>query len=198
MAVAVPYRPRLTREDYRRLPEGPPYYELIDGELVEMTRPKRPHYQAAGLLLELLGPHARRTHGGELALEPNLYLPGIEEVYHPDLAYVAKLRRSMCKTDGIEGVPDLLCEVLSRSTERKDRGVKLEDYRRAGVPHVWLVTPEQPVRIEEFVLAEDGRYRLNAVVEAPAEWEPAIFPGWRLPLAELDAAVAPVQEEDED
>jgi hypothetical protein len=44
--------------------------------------------------------------------------------------------------------------------------------------------------VEEFVLADDAHYRVNAVVIAPGEWEPAAFPGWRIPLAELDAAVA--------
>lgn len=187
---------RLTREDYRALPEGPPYYELIAGELVEMTRPTREHYLVSTYLIESLGPHARRLKG-ELAPEPNLYLPGVEEVYHPDLVYVAAARKRMCRKKGIYGAPDVVCEILSPTTERKDRGVKLEDYRRARVSHVWLITPESPVLVEEYVLGQDGRYVLNTSVTAPGAWEPAAFPGWRLDLTELDATLAPVEDEQE-
>jgi Uma2 family endonuclease len=180
---------RYTREDYRKLPEGPPHYELINGELIEMTRPFREHYQVAVVIVELLGPHARRKLGGELALEPNLYLPSTENVYHPDLAWVARERKAMCRRDGINGAPDMVCEILSSSTERKDRIIKLNDFERAGVRHVWLITPEAPVFVEEYVLGEDGAYRRHATVQSPDEWEPLVFPGWKLPLAELNDAV---------
>ncbi len=184
---------RVTREEYQSLPEGPPYYELIGGELVEMTRPFGPHNQIFTLLIELLGPYVRRTVGGLLSPEPNLYLPGTDSVYQPDLVYVAPERSVICLPDGIHGVPDLICEILSPTTRRTDRYVKLEEFCRAGIPHVWLVEPERPVAVEEYVLHE-GRYLLNRTVEAPAEWEPVAFPGWRLPLAELDAAVADLDE----
>jgi Uma2 family endonuclease len=194
MAESVATRLRTTRAEYQMLPEGPPYYELIDGELVEMTRPVRAHYRIVTFLIELLGPHIRRSRG-ELAPEPNLYLPGIEDVYHPDLVYVARDRRNICREDGIRGVPTMVCEVLSSSTVRTDRRVKLETYRGAGVPSVWLIDPRLPVAVEEYVLQEDGRYRLHANLTAPAEWEPVAFPGWRLPLSQLEAVAAPVEDE---
>jgi Uma2 family endonuclease len=185
-------KPKLTREDYRKLPEGPPYYELINGELTEMTRPQRRHYRISNLLIEWWNPWARQARG-ELALEPNLYLPGTEDVYHPGLVYVAAEHRSICQEDGIWGTPEVICEILSPSTEKKDRGVKLKAYRSAGVPHVWLIDPIQPVMVEEYTLNSDHYYLLNATVTAPAEWEPAAFPGWRVSLAELDAAVSPIE-----
>jgi len=191
--VAIP-RTRLTREDYRALPEGPPYYELVRGELIEMTRPPRGHQQILRLLIRLWDTFLLGGTRGELAPEPNLYLPGIEDVYHPDLVYVAQQRRPICRGDGVHGAPDVVCEILSPSTRRKDRYVKLEDFRRAGVPHVWLIEPESPVAVEEYVLDESGSYRLQALLSTPAEWEPVAFPGWRVPLQELEAAVAPVED----
>lgn len=188
-------KPKLDREAYRRLPEGPPYYELINGELIEMTRPSRDHYRVAALIQEALGPHVRRTLKGDLAPEPNLFLPDSESVYHPDFVYLTREHRKWSRPDGIYGAPDLICEILSPTTRRIDRYVKLEHFRRAGVPHVWLIEPESPVTVEEYVLAEDGAYRLRAILTAPTEWEPAAFPGWHLPLTELEAAVAPDDEE---
>ena len=192
MSQSVAARRRVTREDYRSLPEGPPYYELIDGELVEMTRARRSHYRLTARLIHLWEGRISETLGGELAPEPNLYLPGIDEVYHPDLVYVGPSRLAICNDEGIEGTPDVICEILSPSTERLDRYVKMEDFRAAGVPHVWLIDPERPVTVEEYVLEADGRYRLNTIVRAPARFAPNAFPGWEIPLADLDAAVARV------
>lgn len=187
-------RRRFTREDYQALPEGPPYYELINGELVEMTRPRRRHYRLSNRLVEMWNPYARQQDA-ELATEPNLYLSGVENVYHPDFVYVARERRAIVSEDDIAGVPDVICEILSPSTESVDRGLKLADYARAGVPHVWLIAPSRPVQVEEYRLGADGSYHLSGTVSAPGEWEPAGCPGLRVALAELDAAVAPLRQE---
>jgi Uma2 family endonuclease len=182
-------RTRVTREEYLALPEGPPYYELIDGELDEVNRPTREHNRVLALLVEWWNPRARADRG-ELAIEPNLYLPGVENVYHPDLAYVRGDERSISRSEGIFGAPYVVCEILSTSTERKDRLVKIPDFRRAGVLHVWLVDPRRPLAVEEYVLNESGFYTLRQAVIAPEEWEPAAFPGWRISLTELDAVAA--------
>lgn len=190
MSQTVLTERRYTRDDYKALPEGPPYYELIDGEFVEMTKPRRRHYRLIAILLEFWNPYAR-VQQAELALEPNLYLPGVDNVYHPDLVYVRRDRIGIVGENEINGTPDVICEVLSPTTERIDRGMKLRDYRLSGVPHVWLFTPDRPVMVEEYELAPDGLYRLHHTGLAPEEWEPVAFPGWRIPLAELDTAVAP-------
>ena len=182
-------RTRVTRDDYLRLPEGPPYFELIDGELIEMTHPKRRHYRIFTLMLKRCDDFAT-THGGEWAPEPNLYLPTTEDVYHPDLVYVRAENLRICQDDGIWGVPDVICEILSPSTERIDRIRKMREFAAAGVPHVWLISPVQPVAIEEYSLRGDDYARINAL-EAPALWQPAAFSGLEFALAEFDAAVAP-------
>src|SRR5437868_3633814 len=125
-------RTQQARDDYLRLPLGPPYYELIQGELVEMTRPSRAHYRLHTRLTRHWDAYAE-AHRGELATEPSLYLPGIEDVYHPDLVYVAAGNCGICRPDGIWGVPDLICEILSPRTERVDRFTKLAEFARAGV-----------------------------------------------------------------
>jgi Uma2 family endonuclease len=196
MIETPPARARLTREEYQALPEGPPYYELLDGELVEMTQPMLPHQLLLLRLAELWNAHLRAGTRGLLVSEPNLYLSGTDDVCHPDLVYVALARKRICRRDGIYGTPDVVCEILSPSTARIDRGIKREAYRQAGVPHLWLVDPERPVMVEEYVLGAEGRYELHAAVTAPAEWEPAAFPGWELALAELDAAVAQVDSDE--
>lgn len=191
--MSITPTPKVTREAYHRLREGPPYHQLINGEFVESSYQGRRHSLLLTLLLALLGPRARREDRGLLMFQPNLYLPGTENVYHPDLVYVSRGRLGICHEDGIYGAPDLVCEILSPTTVRLDRTVKLPDYARAGVPHVWLFDPVPPVTVEEYVLGPDGRYVLHAAVTGE-EWEPAAFPGWRLSLPEVDAALQPETE----
>ena len=56
--------------------------------------------------------------------------------------------------------PDWVCEVLSPSTERTDRVLKLPAYARAGIRHAWLVNPAE--RILEVLPLEAGRWVVAA------------------------------------
>jgi len=189
---------RMTRAEYEALPEGPPYYQLIDGELIEMSpRPFRPHSRLEMRLAQLLGVFTDQL-AGELIREPNLYLPETEDVDHPDLAYLAPDQHGLYRLNGIYGSPLMVCEILSHSTERFDRNQKRRAYERAGVRHYWLFDPTRPVKVEELVLSEESRYREHAPVEAPGIWTPAAFPGWSLDLGALEARIYPPGEVEAD
>ena len=133
-------------EGYRNAPETM-VAEIIDGELSLMPRPRLEHARSAGELHgELRGPfdRGRGGPGGWVILpEPELHLGPLPDVLVPDLA---GWRRERLPVGFIEAAfaslaPDWCCEVLSPSTERVDRGRKLDLYRREGVAHVWLVSP---------------------------------------------------------
>jgi len=62
-------------------------------------------------------------------------------------------------TERYWGVPDLVMEILSESTEGQDRAVKFYEYRVAGVPEYWIVDPSRKA-IEVFVL-DQGTYNLS-------------------------------------
>jgi Uma2 family endonuclease len=136
-------------EGYRNAPETM-VAEIIDGELLAMPRPHRQHVHAASALGEELGPPFRRGRGGPggwvILDEPELRFGALPDIVIPDLA---GWRRERVPADFLAGTeppfitlaPDWVCEVLSPSTERVDRGRKLDLYRREGVAHVWLVSP---------------------------------------------------------
>jgi len=66
------------------------------------------------------------------------------DILVPDLAGWRRERLSRIGDEAyIEIRPDWVCEVLSPSTEKRDRAAKLAIYAREGVPHAWLINPAQ-------------------------------------------------------
>jgi len=120
--------------------------EILDGQLYAQPRPAWPHaVTASGLGYELIGPF-QRGRGGPggwwIIDEPELHFIRDAEVDVPDLAGWRRERMSKHPpVHRIEVVPDWVCEVLSPSTEGKDRKVKMPIYAEFGVPYAWLLDP---------------------------------------------------------
>ena len=158
MLMGQPVRRRATYQDVLDAPEHK-VAEILDGELFLSPRPAFPHASATTNLSELLGPPFRRGRGGPggwiILLEPEIHLG--DQVVVPDLA--GWRRERLPAVENIpytELPPDWVCETLSRSTERIDRGRKLRIYAAHGVPHAWLVSAER--RMLEVLRLEDGRW----------------------------------------
>ncbi len=132
-------------EQLEALPEGLTG-EILDGQLYTQPRPAWPHVvTASGLGYELIGPF-QRGRGGPggwwIVDEPELHFIRDAEVDVPDLA--GWRRERMIRhppVHRIEVVPDWVCEVLSPSTESKDRKVKMPIYAKFGIPYAWLLDP---------------------------------------------------------
>lgn len=157
---------------YRDLEVLPPNMvgEIVHGVLYANPRPALPHAAAASAIGEELGPPFKRGKGGPggwvILFEPELHLG--EDIIVPDLAGWRRERMpEMPATAFATLAPDWVCEVLSPSTSKLDRGAKLPVYARENVGHVWLVDP-----IEQYleVLRLDGEtYRIVATHVADAK-----------------------------
>ena len=165
-----------TYDDLRRLPAHL-VGELVGGELRVSPRPAPAHARAASILgAELTGPFDRKPGepggpgGWWLLDEPELHLHG--DVVVPDLAGWRRERMPALPEDHrFEIVPDWVCEILSPSTARKDRALKLPLYARFGVAHAWLVDPAART-LEAFELREGlwslvGVFKDEDTVAAP-------------------------------
>jgi Uma2 family endonuclease len=141
---------------YADLEAVPPHLvaEILGGELVTHPRPAPRHNIASSSLTSELAPPFQKGRGGSggwiFADEPELHL-GFDVVV-PDIAGWRRERlTSMPDTAYFEIAPDWICEILSPSTERYDRGIKRRIYAEAGVQYLWLVNPHEQV-LEAFKL----------------------------------------------
>ena len=135
--------------------------EILDGDLHTSPRPAPRHAQAtSGLTIDLGGPFDRGRGGPggwHILAEPELHLG--DDVLVPDLAGWRRTRLTeMPEQAFFTLAPDWVCETLSPSTERIDRGKKLAIYAREGVAHLWLLNPVAET-LEAYRL-EQGRWTL--------------------------------------
>lgn len=131
---------------YRAAPQNV-VAEVIDGALHTMPRPRPRHQSAAVALIDGVSLPFRRGRGGPggwiILPGPELCLGSAPDLMQPDLAGWRRERLAeVPETTAIHIAPDWICEVLSSSTRRHDRIVKMPAYLRHGVAHAWLVDPE--------------------------------------------------------
>jgi len=163
MSHAAEQRPAgPTYDDIEALPPGV-NGEILAGELVASPRPAGPHTTAASALGMLLGPPFALGLGGPggwvILDEPELSL-GVDPRFDPVIPDLAGWRveamPERVMTAQFDIVPAWVCEVVSPSTQRHDRVLKLPFYARAGVRHAWLVDPIAET-LEVYAL-ESGRW----------------------------------------
>ena len=137
--------------------------EIIDGEVFLMApAPSRGHQEVSGEVFRQLANYleGKRCKVYHAPFDVRLFekdgdaLEDVDTVVEPDIVVVCD--HSKLDDRGCKGAPDMVVEILSPSTQRHDRLVKLGLYQRAGVREYWMVDPvEKSVLV--FVL-EDGRY----------------------------------------
>jgi Uma2 family endonuclease len=172
----------LTYEDYCALPDDGLRYEIIDGFLFSEPSPWLAHQRALGNLIFILHAHVRERGLGEVFTRLDVILDP-RTVVVPDIVFVARERAGIVTERAVEGAPDLIVEILSRGTTRRDRVAKRNAYARYGVRHCWLVDPGETT-LEAFELIE-GAYHFVAAVAGEDGFRPRLFPDLVIPLPEL-------------
>lgn len=128
-------------EDLFDLPDDGRRWEIIDGDLYELTDATLPHATSIMALIQLLLPSVK-SMGGTLLTGPlGVFFAGADPV-QPDLIVLLPGSRARGVRRGIEGPPDLLIEVLSPSNRAHDQVRKRALCARAGVREYWLVDPD--------------------------------------------------------
>ena len=121
MAVVIVEKKKYTYEDYAKLPEGSPY-QLIGGDLIMVPAPTPYHQRISRKIESLLLQHVEKNDLGEVLYSPIDVYFGEEDTFQPDIIFISKERSAIIGETKIEGAPDLIIEILSRSTAYYDFG----------------------------------------------------------------------------
>jgi Uma2 family endonuclease len=184
---AWPEQGTWTYDDYARLPEDGKRYEVIRGNLYVTPAPFFDHQYIAGRLFRFLDVFGDESGlGFPLPAPFDILLPeGISTPVQPDIVFFLKGNQPRSGDKNFQGVPDLVVEVESPSTRKRDRTVKLDAYRDAGVSEYWRAA-FHPRTVTVLSLSEDrtryvesGRYGVGETIRS------SILPGLAVPVDEL-------------
>jgi len=172
---------KFTYEDLKLIPPDRNRYEVVGGELFVTPAPRTLHQRIVGNIFTALHQHVRQHRLGEVFVAPYdvVFAPGT--VLEPDVLFVSTSRLHYIGEDNLSGPPTLAVEVVSESTRRLDREVKLKQYGLYGVSEYWLVDPEGKI-VEIFRLAEEG-YQLAERLGFQDKLTSPLFPGLELAVA---------------
>jgi Uma2 family endonuclease len=160
--------------DLQRLP-ATVVGEILAGELHATPRPRLRHSRSVWKLTASLDAPFDRGAGGPggwlFLVEPELHFG--DDVVVPDLAGWRRHRLPILPDEAfLTLAPDWVCEIASPSTQRIDRGVKMDIYLREHVGHLWLLDPIERF-VEVFRLSERVWVRVSSWTgETPARIEP--------------------------
>jgi Uma2 family endonuclease len=130
--------------------------EFINGQVIMQSPATYGHVTAVKLLSKLLDSYVERHGLGYVGTEKMLIVLPRND-YEPDVCFFGKEKATQLTAAQLKfPAPDFIAEVLSPTTEERDRGVKFEDYAANGVAEYWLVNPALE-QVEQFSLRE-GRF----------------------------------------
>ena len=135
---------KLTYDDFLLFPDDGKRHELIDGEHYVTPSPNTRHQRISGKLHLALQVHLQAHPVGEVFYAPLDIVLSQHDVVEPDLFYLSHERAAKVLTaQNARGAPELVVEIASTSTRRRDETIKRRLYERDGVSEYWLVDPER-------------------------------------------------------
>jgi Uma2 family endonuclease len=164
-------------------------YELVDGELVEVSRPGARHGRIAAQIARYIANHIEEHGaGGEVYVDAGYVLNlrrDPERLRSPDLSYVspATLAAHGGEPRGwfrLPPAPDLVVEIDSPGSRPRMERRRIQEYVEAGVPLIWVIHIES----QSATVYQTGRSQHTVQADAALEGEP-VLPGFRLPLHRL-------------
>ena len=177
---------KLTYDDFVRFPDDGRRHELIDGEHYVTPSPNTKHQRILGHLHLMIGSWLEHQPIGQVFLSPFDMVFTQFDVVEPDLLYMSNERAAEILTDlNVQGVPELVIEIASPSTRRRDGSLKRTLYERTGVSEYWIVEPKgDKVRVYRregvsFAAPIDLTREAGDVLTTP------LLPGLDLPLARM-------------
>jgi len=174
---AAHYKLRLTPEEFFQMVGEDDKAELIDGEIIVASPVSDEHARIQAFLLTILNLFAQRHHLGEVRGEQMAMRLG-QNVFIPDVTFVAKAHLDRLQSNMIQGPADLAVEIVSPDDPDRDRVRKQAEYARHGVREYWLVDLEKH-QVILYRLGAQGMYEAIAP-DASGAYRSEVLPGFFL------------------
>ena len=163
---------KLTYADYVRIPDDGKRHEIIDGVHYVSPSPVTRHQRVVLRLAHLIAGYLESHPVGEAFVVP-------------DLIYLANEHAHFLTDKNLQGPPDLVIEIVSPGTKRRDEHLKRDLYERVGVGEYWLVDPKRNI----VVVYRQGKsgFKLPQLRSAAAGHvlRTDLLPRLRIPLKHL-------------
>lgn len=173
---------RWTYAEYSRLGEEQ-RYEILNGELLMAPSPDTWHQNWVGSLFRIVDTYVRQRNLGKVFLAPLDVVLDPENTVQPDLIFIGSEKLEIVQRPAVFGVPDLLIEIVSPSSVRRDRYQKKELYARFGVKEYWIGDPAN--RSLEILTLKSGQYELYCAAEETGALVSPLLAGLQFNLQEL-------------
>jgi Uma2 family endonuclease len=177
--AARPSHAKLGYREYCCFPDDGRRHEIIDGDHYMTPAPSTGHQTVSKRLQHQLYTQVELAGLGVVFSAPVDVQLTDYDIVQPDLVVILKERTRMITHTKVNGVPDLVVEILSPSTLANDTTLKKRLYERTGVAEYWIADPDNQ-RLERYRLV-DGTYRL----EPPADPVTALGGGLSVRLADV-------------
>jgi Uma2 family endonuclease len=177
---------KLTYDDFLLFPDDGMRHELIDGEHYVTPSPNTKHQRVLGNLYWLIRQHLEAHPIGEAFMAPFDVVLSRFDIVEPDLLYISRERAAQVLTStNAQGAPELVIEIASPGTRKRDETIKRRLYERMAVAEYWVVDPDlDAVRVYRL----DGtRYArpIELSREAGDTLTTSLMPGLALSLGDI-------------
>lgn len=160
-------------------------YELLNGEVVKKASPTVQHQRIARRLVKLFEKYLDVKPAGELLFAPLDVVLDDFNAPQPDIFFIRNERRQIIdeKEQVVRGTPDLVVEILSQSSIRRDRIDKKELYEQFGAPEFWIVDPNN--RSIEVYQLQENRYKVFSFAAGNGTVQSSVLEGFELEVADI-------------
>jgi Uma2 family endonuclease len=174
---------KLTYDDFLLFPDDGQRHELIDGEHYVTPSPNPRHQRILGSLHLEIGNYLKAHQIGEVFFAPLDVVLSDIDVVEPDLLYMSRERAArVLVPQNVRGAPELVVEIASKGTRKRDETIKRALYERAGVSEYWVIDPEIDV-VRVYRNSTDGFSRpIELRRDAADTLTTALLPGLAIPL----------------
>ena len=174
-------QPYITYEEYLSLSGEPQITEWVDGEVISYMPPFQRHQVIVSFLNRILGEFISILQLGDMIVAPfevKLWPDGPSR--EPDLLFISEASLVNLTEKRFVGGPDLVVEVVSGDSVRRDRVDKFQEYEQAGVREYWIIDPRPNRQQADFYERDDDGLFVPAELDENGVFRSAVLPGFWL------------------